>query len=107
MTFDGHKSIMKAVIKIFPNAVLQRCVVHVKRQIKSYLGANPQLRQAKDLLYYSRQITRINTLEQAQEWLVEVHHWHKEHEAFINQKSVNEKTGRSWHTHRHLHQQKA
>ncbi len=101
---DGHKAIMKAVIKTFPNAILQRCVVHVKRQIKSYLGAKPQLAQAKDLLYYSRQITRIDTLEQAGQWLVEVHHWYGQQEEFINQKSVNEKTGRSWYTHKHLHQ---
>ena len=37
VTCDGHKAIMKAVRKIFPNALVQRCVVHVKRQIKSYL----------------------------------------------------------------------
>ncbi len=104
VTCDGHKAIMKAVIKIFPGAIVQRCVVHVKRQIKSYLGAKPQLVQAKDLLYYSRQVTRINTLEHAQQWLVEVHHWYKEHEVFINQKSVNEKTGTWWYTHKHLHQ---
>jgi transposase-like protein len=47
VTCDGHKAMMKAVIKIFPNAVVQRGVVHVKRQIKSYLGAKPQLAEAK------------------------------------------------------------
>ena len=104
VTCDGHKAIMKAVIKIFPGAIVQRCVVHVKRQIKSYLGIKPQLVQAKELLYYSRQITSINTIENAQQWLVEVHYWYKEHEAFINQKSVNEKTGAWWYTHKHLHQ---
>jgi hypothetical protein len=104
VTCDGHKAIMKAVIKIFPAAVVQRCVVHVKRQIKSYLGARPQLIQAKVLLYYSRQVTRIKTMDHAQQWLVEVHRWYKEHEAFINQKSVNENTGTWWYTHKHLHQ---
>ena len=104
VTCDGHKSIMKAVIKIFPNAIIQRCVVHIKRQIKNYLGANPQLAQAKELLYYSRQVTHINTLEHAHHWLVEVDQWYTDNEAFINQKSVNETTGRSWYTHKHLHQ---
>ena len=104
VTCDGHKAIIKAVIKIFPGAIVQRCVVHVKRQINSYLGKKPQLVEAKDLLYYSRQVTRINTMEHAQQWLVEVHHWYKEHEAFINQKSVNQKTGAWWYTHKHLHQ---
>ena len=75
VTCDGHRSIMKAVAKIFPNAIIQRCVVHVKRQIKSYLGAKSQLVQAQDLLDYSRQVTRINTLEHAHQWLAEVHRW--------------------------------
>lgn len=93
VTCDGHKAIMKAVIHTFPNATLQRCVVHVKRQIKNYLGVNPQLVQAKELLSYSRALTRINTLDDAHRWLVQVHHWYKQEEEFINQKSVNEKTG--------------
>jgi hypothetical protein len=104
VTCDGHKAIMKAVLKTFPNAIVQRCVVHVKRQIKSYLGVKPQLVQARELLYYDRQLTHINTLEHAQRWLVEVHHWYQKHEAFINQKSSNEKTGAWWYTHKHLHQ---
>jgi hypothetical protein len=103
VTCDGHKAILKAVVKIFPNAIVQRCVVHVRRQIKSYLGAKPQLDQAKELLYYNRQITRIYTLEQAQQWLVEIYHWYKEYEVFIHQKSFNQKTGRTWYTHKHLH----
>ena len=47
VTCDGHKSIMKAVSTVLPNAIIQRCVVHVKRQIKSYLGIKPQLPQER------------------------------------------------------------
>lgn len=104
VTCDGHKSIMKAVAKTFPSVIVQRCVVHVKRQIKNYLGAKPQLIQARELLYYSKQITQIRSQEQAANWLIHVHDWYSLHETFINQKSVNELTGRSWYTHKHLHQ---
>lgn len=31
VTCDGHKSILKSVQKVYPNAIIQRCVVHVKR----------------------------------------------------------------------------
>lgn len=104
VTCDGHKSIMKAVDKTFPNAIVQRCVVHVKRQIKNYLGANPQLIQARELLYHSKKITKINSQEQAANWLIELYNWYGRNEVFINQKSINEITGRSWYTHKHLHQ---
>lgn len=43
-------------------------------------------------------------MEQAAQWLVEVHHWYRHEQGFINQKSVSEITGRSWYTHKHLHQ---
>lgn len=104
VTCDGHKSIMKAISKAFPNAIVQRCVVHVKRQIKSYLGIKSQLPQARALLYYSKQITQIHTQEQAAAWLREVHEWYIKHETFIHQKSINDITGRSWYTHKNLHQ---
>ena len=103
VTCDGHKSIVKAVAKAFPNAIVQRCVVHVKRQVKSYLGANPQLAQARELLYYSKQVTQIGTQEQATRWLIGMHEWYARNKAFINQKSINGATGRSWYTHKHLH----
>jgi hypothetical protein len=104
VTCDGHKSIIKAVAKAFPNTIVQRCIVHVKRQIKNYLGVNPQLIQARELLYYSKQITQISSQEQATAWLIEVHDWYRQHQGFINQKSFNASTGRSWYTHKHLHQ---
>jgi phosphoglycolate phosphatase-like HAD superfamily hydrolase len=37
VTCDGHKAILKAVKKVFPQAVIQRCLVHIKRQIRNYL----------------------------------------------------------------------
>jgi transposase-like protein len=67
---------MKAVSKAFPNSILQRCIVNVKRQIKSYLGIKSQLPQAIEFLYYSKQITQILTQEQATAWLREVHYWY-------------------------------
>ncbi len=39
--------------------------------------------------------------EQATAWLREVHDWYNKHEAFINQKSINDITGRSWYKHLH------
>ena len=65
VTCDGHKAILKAVTKVFPNAVIQRCLVHVKRQVKHYLSAFPKLDQAKGLLYISCQITQLKTIEEA------------------------------------------
>lgn len=104
VTCDGHKSILKAVSRVYPNAVVQRCVVHVKRQVKNYLSSRPILEQSKQLLAISNKVTAINTIQQCSDWLAKIESWYLEHEAFINQKTMNPETGRWWFTHKNLHQ---
>ena len=103
VTCDGHKSILKAVAKTYPSAVIQRCVVHVKRQAGSWLGKNPTTEISKELLRISNQITRLDTIEQINEWLACFHKWYEANEAFINEQSRSEATGRMWYTHKNLH----
>jgi hypothetical protein len=103
VTCDGHKSIIKAVAKIYPEAVIQRCIVHVKRQIRNYLGSNPRLEQSKQLLLISNKITQINTIEESHYWLVYFYNWHEENKHFINEQVLNPETGMSWYKHKKLH----
>lgn len=102
VTCDGHKSALKSVQKVYPNAAIQRCVVHVKRQACSWLGKHPKLRQAQELLKIIHPITRLDTIEQVNEWLINFYNWYTKNEAFINEQSVNEETGRMWYTHKNL-----
>jgi transposase-like protein len=104
VTCDGHRAIMKAVAKIYPNAMIQRCLVHIKRQIKNYLSSQPKLEQARQLLSISRKITQLKTIEQAQCWLVDFHNWYEDNKEFIEERSFNENSGRWWYKHKHLHQ---
>lgn len=103
VTCDGHRAILKAVSKAYPNAIIQRCLVHVKRQIKNYLSRNPKLEQAKQLLSISSKVTHLKTVEQAQYWLVDFFNWHQEHRLFLEEKSYNEASGRWWYKHKNLH----
>lgn len=103
VTCDGHKSIIKSVQKVYPNAIIQRCAVHVKRQTGSWLGRYPKLEVSKELLYISQQVTRLDTIEQVNTWLLHFHRWYDLNRAFINEQSLSETTGRMWYTHKHLH----
>ena len=103
VTCDGHKAILKAVKKVYPNAVIQRCLVHIKRQVKTYTSEQPKLLQAKELLKISRQITTIKTQEQCSLWLLKFYNWYHQNETFINEQSRSEQTGRMWYTHKKLH----
>lgn len=102
ITCDGHKAILKSAQKVYPNAVIQRCVVHVKRQSSSWIGKYPKLIQSMELLQFIRPITRLNTIEQIQEWLASFHKWYEKNKAFINEQSRNEDTQRMWYTHKNL-----
>lgn len=103
VTCDGHKAILKAVRKVFPQVIIQRCLVHVKRQVRNYLSGRPKLVQAKELLQLSREITRLKTQLQCGIWLIAFQKWYQAYEPFINQQSINTETKRFWYTHKNLH----
>lgn len=103
ITCDGHKSILKAIHKVFPKVTVQRCLVHIKRQVKNYLSSNPQHTISRELLYLSKEITYIKTIEHSNDWLLRFKAWYDTNFEYINQKTINEDTGREWFTHKNLH----
>ena len=103
VTCDGHKSILKAVAKAYPDAVIQRCVVHVKRQCRAYLSSKPQLVASKELLYISNQITTVKTPDQCSLWLLQLHNWHQIHRNTLMEESYNSLKNDYWYTHKGLH----
>ncbi len=104
VTCDGHKSILRAVAKVYPDALIQRCLVHVKRQCRGYLSAKPKLEAGKMLLSISQQLTGIKTPEQCSYWLLSLHNWYQTYRDVLLEESVNEQTGEYWFTHKGLHQ---
>lgn len=104
VTCDGHKSILKAVQSVFPNAIIQRCVVHVKRQCRAYLSGRPKLQASKDLLVICNQITGIKTQQQCSLWLLGLHQWYQLHKDTLKEESINPLTKEYWFTHKGLHQ---
>jgi hypothetical protein len=103
VTCDRHKAILKSIQKVFPNAIIQRCLVHIKRQVRNYLSSKPKLEQSASLLKLSNQITSIKTIEQSAYWLVSIYEWYAKNKDFINQQTQSEATGRYWYTHKNLH----
>ena len=104
VTCDGHKSILKAVAKTYPNAVIQRCVVHLKRQCRAYLSRKPKLQASKELLFISNQISAVKTSEQCSLWLLQLHNWYQIHKNTLLEESFNPLKNDYWYTHKGLHQ---
>lgn len=103
VTCDGHKSILKAVRKSFPNALIQRCLVHIKRQVKNYLSEHPKHGINQELLAISRQVTQLKTIEQSNLWLLKFKKWYDTNEVYINEQTYNPESKRFWFTHKSLH----
>lgn len=103
VTCDGHKAILKAVRTVYPDALIQRCLVHLKRQARTWLSSKPKLPQAIALLAITPQITYIKTHEERTAWLYEFYLWHEENKDFVNEQTRSAETGRLWYTHKNLH----
>jgi hypothetical protein len=103
VTCDGHKAILKAISTAYPDALVQRCLVHIKRQVKNYLSEAPQLTAGQELLSLARKITAIKTHEQCGIWLLLMQQWETQYLDFANEKSFNSETGRYWYRHKNLH----
>jgi AraC-like DNA-binding protein len=103
ITCDGHKAILKAIRKAYPGVIIQRCLVHIKRQVKNYLSSSPKTTQGAALLQISNQITRIKTQEQCGLWLLSFKQWCDQHEPYVKERSYNTESKRYWYTHKNLH----
>jgi hypothetical protein len=58
---------------------------------------------ARELLDLVGLLGRVETPDQANLWMRAFVDWHSAHEKFINEKSVDEESGRWWYTHKMLH----
>lgn len=104
ITCDGHKGLLKAIRKVYPKVPIQRCLVHIKRQSQTWLTRYPKALVAQELLQLSKQITKLKTHEQRNQWLADLHNWYLGYKDYINEKSFNPATGRYWYKHKMLHQ---
>lgn len=101
ITCDGHRAILKAVRKVFKrNIFLQRCLVHIQRMSRIWLTKAPKSICAQELLKITQVIHRITTQEQKLYWLRSLYDWDVAFQSFINERSFNPVTSKSWYTHK-------
>jgi len=100
---DGQKGLIKAIYAVWPEAVIQRCLIHIHRQAKAWLTQNPQTDAGKELLQIVKNLLQIETDEQKNTWLKSFDEWLKKHDDFLKERSyhpINPK--RWWYTHKKL-----
>lgn len=102
VTTDGHKSILKAVRKSLPDALLQRCLVHIQRMCLIWLTRYPQHQAGVELRKHVLLLLKIRTDNDRIHWTRTFTDWHERHKDYLNEKAFSPDTGRYWYRHKML-----
>ena len=100
ITCDGHKATLKALRKVMPDVITQRCLVHIQRMCLLWLTANPTYDAGKELRELVLMIHRIKTHNDKTYWIQQLTAWELKFNDFLKEKSYKPQTGRYWYTHR-------
>lgn len=73
---DGGGGLAVAIEESWPDTWVQRCLVHVQRNVRTYLTSNPRTEAGKALWGLAKRLTKITTLDEAAEWMVLLNDWH-------------------------------
>jgi len=98
---DAQRGLLKAISEVWPQAKIQRCLIHVVRQACIWLTQNPQTRAGRELLALVKELPHIQTKRQKRRWVRKFWGWYRRHEAFLKERSYSP-SGKWWYTHRRL-----
>ncbi len=100
ITCDGHKATLKAIKKVMPDIIVQRCLVHIQRMCLLWLTAHPTYDAGKELRPLVLMIHRIETHNDKLHWIQSLLAWEIKFKDFLKEKSYQPQTGRYWFKHR-------
>ncbi len=100
VTCDGLSNIIKAVRKTTPQTIIQRCVIHIQREVLTWLTRNPKSQAGVELRQIIRRLHLINDRTDWGYWVVSLINWYDLHKDFVNEKTYNSKTNTYWFTHK-------
>jgi hypothetical protein len=83
-TADGWVGISAAFKEVYPSAVLQRCLVHIQRQVKNYISMNPKSQAGRGLKRLMVYDMLSDPLIFPDLWV----NWKTKHQSYINEKTI-------------------
>jgi len=78
-TVDGNPTVIKALKVIWPDIIIQRCLVHIQRQGLMWCRVNPKTAAARKLRLLFVAVTGVNTEAQKKIFLESVRRWEYRH----------------------------
>lgn len=109
---DGGAGLASAIRKAWPETRVQRCLVHVHRNVRAHLTYRPRLEAGKTLLRLSRALMRLKTAEEAAAWANALNDWHTRWGPMLKQRTQRTEGSTApswvnpsqqwWYTHKRL-----
>lgn len=97
-TVDWWLQIASSIKEVYPESIIQRCLVHIHRQVISYISKNPKTEAWKEL----KKIVTFNNFENKESFIDKFNKWCIKWDSYLKEKSYWEKSWR--YTHRRLRQ---
>lgn len=97
---DGGSGFAKAVRTIWPHARVQRCLVHIARNVRAKTTLRPKLDCGCELLELSRRLTKVEDADKAAAWLASYAGWCAKWEKFLREFTL--KDGKRQYVHERL-----
>jgi hypothetical protein len=99
---DGQKGILKAAKDVWGDLIIQRCQVHVKRNIRVKLTLHPESEAGKDLAYLMQSLCKVRTEEDMGVFIGMFAYYCEQHKSFLEHKTYNQNLNskkKHWFTH--------
>lgn len=91
---DGRKGLIQS----FPNIPVQMCQFHQSAIIRRYLTKSPKLKAAQELM----EVVDLMKQTDKESFVGALSLWFKKWESFLNERTVNPLTNKSFYTHKRL-----
>ena len=106
MIVDGQKGLLAAILCLWPQAKIQRCLVHIERLARIKLTRQPKTHAGKELLTLVQRLLGVRTNRQRRRGLCVYQRWERRHADFLKERSYGEpRVGEKrtwWYTHRNI-----
>ncbi|MHC6176748.1 IS1249 family transposase [Glutamicibacter sp. X7] len=84
---DGGSGLLKALKSLWPKVKIQRCLVHLQRNVRTHLSMRPRTEPGKSLRRLSLKLTKIKTRAAAAEWSAAFASWQACYQHLLEEKT--------------------
>jgi hypothetical protein len=84
ITLDGHKPVIRAMLNVWPDIIIQRCLFHIENQGLMWLRFRPKTEAGRELRELLKTVTAINSDADQQQFLERYQSWHQYYDAIIS-----------------------